>query len=237
MAKNLSQLLLLLTIWLALDGFVLAQEKAIVINEVAWMGTKNSYNDEWIELYNSTKSPVRLNGWILKSKRGKPEIELSGTIKAQSYFLLERTDDDAVPEISADQIYTGGLNNNGEHLLLLNNLGEIVDKIDCTLGWFAGSNETKKTMERINPFANGSDPSNWKSSQKTGGTPRTKNSSKKENRNEKKIKMISTAAAYSGSDFSFVLAVGLIISLFFAMLILAFWLKIKKKKDKIKQKL
>ena len=44
------------------DTEVLVDTKAalldIVVNEVAWMGTTTSYNDEWIELYNSTGSSV-----------------------------------------------------------------------------------------------------------------------------------------------------------------------------------
>ena len=43
-------------------------------------------------------------------------ISLEGTISAHGFFLLERTDDATVANIDADQIYAGGLNNNGENL-------------------------------------------------------------------------------------------------------------------------
>ena len=205
-----------------------------MINEVAWMGTKEQWQNEWIELYNPTDSPVALDGWMLKSKEGTPEIALSGTIGAKSYFLLERTDDTTIPEISADQIYKGGLNNQGEHLMLLNSFGKVVDEVDCFLGWFSGSNEIKKTMERLDPSSPGSHPDNWKTSQETGGTPRAKNSPQ-EIRQEKAIGTIS--AVSNESNFSFILAIGIAISLFLSMLILAFWLKMKQKKDKIKQEL
>jgi len=39
-----------------------------------------------------------------------------GFITAHGFYLLERTDDTTVSDIGADQIYTGGLNNNGETL-------------------------------------------------------------------------------------------------------------------------
>ncbi|PIP24309.1 MAG: hypothetical protein COX35_01265, partial [Candidatus Nealsonbacteria bacterium CG23_combo_of_CG06-09_8_20_14_all_37_18] len=32
----------------------------VVINEIAWMGTVNLANDEWIELYNNAESPISL---------------------------------------------------------------------------------------------------------------------------------------------------------------------------------
>jgi hypothetical protein len=213
-------------------SFVLSQEKRIVINEIAWMGTQEQWQNEWIELYNPTNSLISLDKWILKAKDDSPKIELSGKIGAYSYFLLERTDDTTVPEIPADQVYKGGLNNQGEHLVLLNNFGEMVDETDCLLGWFSGSNETKKTMERIHPLIDGCDPSNWKTSQKAGGTPGEENSPETKIKKERDVETVS--AASDNSNFSFLLTIGIIVSLFISMLVLAFWLKIKQKKDKIK---
>ncbi len=129
----------------------------IVINEVAWMGTVNSANDEWIELRNNTPSLINLNGWTLRAIDGTPKIQLAGMIPADSFYLLERSKD-----------YTGALNNKGEKLELYNNLGEIVDSVDCLSGWLAGDNNTKQTMERKNDGA-------WQTSQNPGGTPKSQN--------------------------------------------------------------
>ena len=139
----------------------------VSINEIAWMGTSVSYNDEWIELYNNG-STVSLDGWILKADDGSLEINLSGTISAKGFYLLERTNDDTVPRISADLIYKGTLSNNGENLKLYNNSGSLVDQVNSSDEWLAGDNSTKQTMERIG--------SNWQTSQDPGGTPKTINS-------------------------------------------------------------
>ena len=148
----------------------------IVINEIAWMGTNNSPQDEWIELYNNLSSPINISGWKLKSDDGTPEIILEGKIPAKGFFLLERTDETTLIDIKSDLIYKGNLNNNGEHLKLFDSEGKIIDEIDCSDGWFKGDNETKRTMERKGTLTSGKNLENWQNSQDTGGTPNTKNS-------------------------------------------------------------
>jgi hypothetical protein len=120
----------------------------VLINEIAWMGTTNSANAEWMELYNNGTDSVPLDGWSLSAADGSPNIQLSGTISPQGYYLLERTSDDTVPGITADQIYSGSLGNSGEHLQLKDNLNNLVDDVDASGGWPAGDNTTKMTMQR-----------------------------------------------------------------------------------------
>ena len=55
-------------------SFISGQGKTIVINEIAWMGTTEQWQNEWIELYNPTDSPILLNSWILKAKDDSPKI-------------------------------------------------------------------------------------------------------------------------------------------------------------------
>lgn len=133
----------------------------VVINEVAWMGTTNSYTDEWLELHNTTDQAIDLSGWTLNAQDGTPSIDLSGTINAGGYYLLERTDDSTVPDVDADLIYTGGLGNTGEHLELRNGESSLVDSVD---DWHAGDNSSKATMERIDSHVSGTDVSNWDNS-------------------------------------------------------------------------
>jgi len=149
----------------------------VVINEIAWMGTNTSYSDEWIELYNNTNFPVNLDGWKLKAVDGTPEINLFGIIPANGFFLLERTNDNTVPDIPADWIgsFGYGLNNQGEKLELIDDSGNLIDMVDCSSGWFAGDNKTKQTMERINPLMT-IDSSNWQTSKNPEGTPKAGNS-------------------------------------------------------------
>lgn len=149
---------------------------SVVVNEIAWAGTPVSYNDEWIELHNNTDSKINLSNWRLAAQDGTPEIILTGVILANGFYLLERTDDETVPGIAADQIYTGALGNDGETLNLYDNSGNLIDTVNCSAGWFAGDNSTKQTMERVNPEFSGNETSNWQNSQNPGGTPKAQNS-------------------------------------------------------------
>ena len=133
----------------------------VVIDEIAWMGNKESHNNEWIKLFNNSSTSISLDGWKLAAEDGSPEIDLTGKIPKQRSFLLERTDDETVPGVQADLIYVKSLNNNGEHLKLIDEQGELVDEVNCSTGWFSGNNKTKQTMKRKNPTVSGNDPDNW----------------------------------------------------------------------------
>ncbi|MYL32186.1 competence protein ComEA [Pontibacillus yanchengensis] len=150
----------------------------VVISEVAWMGTTTSYNDEWIELHNTTSSSVSVEGWTLIATDGSPSISLSGSIPADGYYLLERTDDSTVSEVAADHIYTGSLSNSGEHLELKDGSSNVIDEVDS---WYAGDNDTKSTMARQDVTVSGTSSSNWFTSTSSynegNGTPKSSSES------------------------------------------------------------
>jgi len=168
------KIFLILSILLC-SGFFIAQKclaaeaGAVVINEIAWMGSASSSNDEWLELKNIGPAEIDLSGWTLNAADGQPKINLNGIIPAGGYFLLERTGDETVPGAAADQIYTGALGNSGEILELKDDAGNLIDKVDAAGGWPAGDNTTKQTMERKIDDS-------WQNSAAAGGTPKAANS-------------------------------------------------------------
>ncbi len=123
---------------------------AVVINEVAWMGGSASASDEWLELYNDGADAVSLSGWKVVAEDGAPLISLSGSIPAGGFYIMERTDDDSAPGVSADKIYTGDLANAGETLKLLDSDTVVVDTVIGGSNWEAigGNNTTKDTPQR-----------------------------------------------------------------------------------------
>ncbi len=148
-------------------GFIIsvrAEEREVVINEVAWGGTKASPFDEWIELRNNTQRLIDLTGWRLTSYDGILAIKLTGIIPAGGFYLLERTDDHTISNIQADQVYAGALSNPGERLELLDRQGNIVDTANGDGGsWTAGAGKPLYiSMERVDP-GGGDTFENWRS--------------------------------------------------------------------------
>ncbi|PIQ78742.1 hypothetical protein COV81_04445 [Candidatus Peregrinibacteria bacterium CG11_big_fil_rev_8_21_14_0_20_41_10] len=133
----------------------------VVINEVAWSGSVDAANDEWLELYNNTNAPVDLTGWKILDDVTS-EYALSGVIPANGYFLIE--DAEAVTSVVADQVIPLSFANTGDSLVLVDELGTVIDTVNGTGGaWFAGNSVTAATMERVDPTADGDVATNWAS--------------------------------------------------------------------------
>jgi len=128
----------------------------MIINEVAWMGGPESAgltaNDEWIELKNVSGSEVNLSGWQLIDQGEQIKINLAlineTKVGANQFVLLERTDDNSVPNISADLIYSGALSNTNEGLRLFDSQCNLIDEVLASPDWPAGVADSRRTMER-----------------------------------------------------------------------------------------
>jgi len=149
----------------------------VSINEVALFGTNSSQGDQWVELYNKSDSPVDLAGWKLVSDSGT--INLEKTIPAKGYFLLEKNDDDTIPDISADQIFTVSLGTSSLNLIDKNN--RFIDQIFAPSGGWTRNRfvieDNYYTLERISAYSFGMDDRNWRINNGIiNGTPAGQNS-------------------------------------------------------------
>jgi len=133
----------LIFLFVALPSLAQAQ---VFISEIAWMGSVDSANHEWIELYNSGVS-VDATGWRL-SDGSNLEIILDGVISQNEFVVLERTSDLSVAG-SAWQIYTGALPNTGATLSLYDAANNRIDQVVGGENWenIGGNNETKDTAQ------------------------------------------------------------------------------------------
>ncbi len=143
----------------------------IIINEVAWIGTSNSSNDEWIELKNVSSGIIDLSNWQLLDQGEQIKIIFPSTARlgAGQFLLLERTNEETVPNISADIIYVGSLVNQNEGLRLFDNSCQLRDEVFAQPDWPAGDNTSKRTMERKLDLT-------WQTSALINGTPKQENS-------------------------------------------------------------
>ena len=114
----------------------------VVINEIAWMGTKSNSGAEWIELFNPNDSdkPIDMNGWKIFSVTSSFTVTITGSIPAHGYYLLERNDTNTT-DVTEDQVYNGdALSDTGEYLKLIDQNGFLIDSANRAGGsWPAGN--------------------------------------------------------------------------------------------------
>ena len=149
---------------------------SVLINEIAWMGTATSSNDEWIELRNNSGNLVEFRNWQLVNENGKFRIVFgdSDKLPTNSFYLMERSSDDTVPNIPANKIYLGAISNSSIILKFFDSSCKLVDEVDALNGWkkLGGDNTAKKTLERnVRDF-------DWHTSSVIDGTPGKKNDDK-----------------------------------------------------------
>lgn len=133
-----------------------AVDASVIFSEIAWMGTPESANAEWIEFYNTSAETIDMSGWKLYESGGSTLVyTFTKQIPGKTYFVLERVTPsapDPLPDINdeAGSFGGSGLSNSGEHLVLKDVEGTLVAEINFSSGWPAGESEDKKTMQRSN---------------------------------------------------------------------------------------
>jgi len=126
-----------------------AQAGSVVINEVAWAGSKDNSNDEWIELYNPGNNEIDLAGWVIKDDETTSYTITAGKIPAKGYFLIEDAEN-VVSDIQSDIVIPLSLANTGDKLQLFNASGLLIDTVNGSGGaWYAGGGADNATMERV----------------------------------------------------------------------------------------
>jgi hypothetical protein len=153
----------------------------IIINELMWGGSSNDANDEWIEIRNLKNHEIDLSNCDIEnggSGAGHIEIPSGYTIKAKGYFLITRKKwNESAINFLADLApfegitHVSGMNllNDGEKLTLEDKENNLLDIVwmDATV-WPAGSNTVpKKSMQRKDPPADGTQSSSWETCTET----------------------------------------------------------------------
>jgi hypothetical protein len=141
----------------------------IVINEIAWMGTKNSANEEWVELYNSGNASVSVDGWNILNSKGVM-VNLEGEISPGEYFLICRTTPSVTNPLNGicdiNKTFSGsGLNNENDQVILKNESGQTIQSVSSGSKWanLGGNNTTKETAQRT-------DSNSWVTAEPTPGS-------------------------------------------------------------------
>jgi hypothetical protein len=158
----------------------------VVINEIAWAGTKTNlapshlwWQYEWIELYNNSAETIDLTNWRIEAAQSKDSalIISNGVIEPYGYFVICKKEMEFCHYVHSKLSFNNSYDKNGAVVLKDASLS-VIDATPIPSGafWPKGKNQTKQTMERVNPQHNGQDVSNWQTSAFENGTPGKMNS-------------------------------------------------------------
>ncbi|MFH0712714.1 MAG: lamin tail domain-containing protein [Candidatus Jorgensenbacteria bacterium] len=168
----------------------------IIFNEVAWMGGKEDFSNEWIELKNIGGRAVDISGWQVLDKDEQIKIIFSANEIDSGEFLVLRRDED----------FSGNLRNSEEGLRLFDDECNLIDEVLAAPDWPAGDNKNKFTMERA-----GKDFS-WYTASVAGGTPDKENSAPSSGSVSQEVKTSEVESNVSEVELPKSEAVGILIS-------------------------
>lgn len=141
----------------------------IVINEVGWMGTPASATASWFEIYNRSDHPIDMSQVHLATSDGLNSFTLSGTLTANSYYLIEKDEantwepagfvaPDFVLSSVPTQITLSYIANGGA----TTTIDATPTSSACGSSWCAGVlGASNLSMERAQPDIVGTLTSNW----------------------------------------------------------------------------
>ena len=159
----------------------------IVINEINYNSSDDYDPEDWVELYNSSNSPINIGNWKLKDEEDFHVFTIpENTILYAGDFIV--LCENAIAFSSAFTIlfpevtnYIGdlefGIKSEGDQVRLFDSNGSPIDsvKYDDIAPWPTGPDGTWPTLELIHPSRDNTLGENWDSS--TGsGTPGAENS-------------------------------------------------------------
>ena len=135
---------------------------------------------EYLELYNTTNSPIDLSNWAIQMGSSNKTIE-DFIILPQSYLIVCKND--AVEELSQYGTVYGmssfSLTNAGTQLVLKNKDGGIIHQVEYSDNWYQDEEKAEGgwSLEAIDPLSYCMEENNWEASiDAKGGTPGAINS-------------------------------------------------------------
>lgn len=164
------------------DGSCIVAINDIVINELHYnpCGAQGTDADfEFIELFNQGTTAVDISGWeITGFEYTFPALS---SIAPCEYIII--TANAASYTGNGYQVFetavpTAGLNNTGELVTLLDDLGNVIDGVSYSSSapWPTGPNGSCTTLELVNANTDNGDSANWQESLVDYGTPGAPNS-------------------------------------------------------------
>jgi hypothetical protein len=142
--KNITNAVLLGSLALALllssqlSPLTRASSSTLLISEVLYDPLGTEPNEEWIEIFNSTASPIELTGWTINDNLSTDIISPTVTIPAGGCLVIAASSEDFYtnyPDFTGDIVFIAdgrignGLGNTGDRLILKDGEGTAVDQM------------------------------------------------------------------------------------------------------------
>ena len=153
----------------------------LIINEIAWMGSNRSPDDEWIELLNNSNRQMDFsrNPFIL-NVTGSTSFEIlidDGVLARGDLFLVSKMIPSSISsalDVAPNLVESSlAFDDTGFEIEVSDFAEYLVDDVYASSGPFAGENietdSVKYTMSRKTPPGTGSNPANWFTSEVSSG--------------------------------------------------------------------
>jgi|GEM_PF-6025446 len=155
----------------------------IVINEIMYNPSNDQGDDsdyEWLELYNAEDVSVDIGGWSITTAIDYT-FDTPTVIEAGGYLVVAVDPDSVMAWYDITNVvgpFSGGINNDGETIQLLDGDGSIADFVtyNDSLPWPTAPDGAGPSLELIDPSLDNSFAENWQASYEPYGTPGIANS-------------------------------------------------------------
>jgi hypothetical protein len=133
----LGLLVLALLLSLSLSPPIGASSSTLLISEVLYDPLGTEPNEEWIEVYNNTSSPIELTDWTISDNISTDVISPTVTIPVGGCMVIAASQDfyTNYPDFTGDIVFVAdgrignGLGNSGDRLILKDGEGIVIDQM------------------------------------------------------------------------------------------------------------
>jgi hypothetical protein len=162
---------------------ILKNTSSVVINEINYDSHPDFDIEDWVEIYNNSKTDISLGGWKLKDSDDDNIFQFSQNLilKRDSFLVICRDTTDFKTFWGNVDNYIGNIDfkfsNDGDAVRIFDNNNKLVDIVlyDEEIPWPVMAAGKGATLELINPEYDNSQVENWQAS-KLYGTPGRGNS-------------------------------------------------------------
>lgn len=157
------------------------ENKNLIFNEINYKSGLEKISGDWVEIYNPGKEPIDMTGWKFKDNKSSYKFPAGFTLQPDNYIVVcedmlafQNANPDVLNVIGSSDF---GLSGSGEYILLMDNLGQLVDSVDFKIisPWPLTASGTGQTIELKDHLLDNNLGENWFADSKKFGSPGKKN--------------------------------------------------------------